>query len=148
MKSIFTTLSLLLLVGVSSFGMSGQIVVDTATHTLTVTLSGVNKRSGKIYIGLATDASSFNGQSIAQKSVDVPASGEVSVTFDHLKSGRYAVRVYQDLNDNQKIDMLGMMPTEPFGFSNVSMLMGPPDFEQSAFDLNGDQRIKITMIDM
>lgn len=148
MKTIITTLSLLLFVCVFSFGNPGRTVADTATHKLTVTLSGVNKRSGKVYIGLANDASSFSGQSIMQKSVNVPASGEISVTFDKLKTGRYAVRVYQDLNDNQKIDMAGMMPTEPFGFSNVSVLMGPPDFDQSAFDLDADKSIKITMIEM
>ncbi|QKZ11801.1 DUF2141 domain-containing protein [Spirosoma sp. KUDC1026] len=148
MKTIITTLSLLLFVCVFSFGNPGRMVADTATHKLTVTLSGVNKRSGKVYIGLANDASSFSGQSIMQKSVDVPASGEISITFDKLKTGRYAVRVYQDLNDNQKIDMAGMMPTEPFGFSNVSVLMGPPDFDQSAFDLDADKSINITMIEM
>jgi uncharacterized protein (DUF2141 family) len=148
MKTIITTLSLLLFVCVFSFGNPGRTAADTATHKLTVTLSGVNKRSGKVYIGLANDGKSFNGQSIAQKSVDVPTSGVISVTFDNLKAGRYAVRVYQDLNDNQKIDMSGMMPTEPFGFSNVSVLMGPPDFDQSAFDLDADKSIEITMIEM
>jgi uncharacterized protein (DUF2141 family) len=148
MKTILTSLSLLLFTCVLSFGNSGRVTADTATHKLTVTLSGVNKRSGKVYVGLANDAKSFTGESILQKSVDVPASGEISVTFDALKPGRYAVRVYQDLNDNQKIDMAGMMPTEPFGFSNVSVLMGPPDFEQSAFDLTADQGIKVTMIEM
>lgn len=99
-------------------------------------------------MGLATNAASFMGESTQKKAVDVPASGELTVTFEGLAPGRYAVRVYQDLNDNQKMDFSGQMPTEPFGFSNVAMLMGPPDFDQSSFELTQNQSIRVRMIEM
>ena len=131
--------------------LAGHSIGTTSSvgaYQLTVVLSGVNKRSGKLYVGLANNAETFEKESLRNKVIDVPASGEIAITFDSLTAGQYAVRVYQDLNDNQKIDFSGMMPTEPFGFSNVTMVMGPPEFGQCAFDLNKDKRITITMINM
>lgn len=120
----------------------------TATHSLSVVVSNVNKRSGKLYMVLANNQASFTSESIQKKSVDVPPSGEITVTFEGVPSGRYAVRVFQDLNDNQKMDFSGQMPNEPFGFSNVAMLMGPPDFDQSSFELTENQSIRIRMLEM
>ncbi|WP_420147325.1 DUF2141 domain-containing protein [Spirosoma sp.] len=153
MKTIIT-FALLIVLAIASFGkpcLAQQTTAATstsATHKLTVVISNVNNRTGKLYIGLANNAASFTGESIQNKSVDVPASGEITVTFEGLTPARYAVRVYQDLNNNQKMDFSGQMPTEPFGFSNVAMLMGPPDFDQSSFELNEDKNIRIRMMEM
>lgn len=155
MKTIITTtLTILLFIGTFGKPCLAQQTTSvasasaTATHSLTVTVFNVNKRSGKLYVGLATNAANFMGESIQKKAVDVPASGEITVTFEGLAPSRYAVRVYQDLNDNQKMDFAGQMPTEPFGFSNVTMLMGPPDFDQSSFELTGNQSIRVRMLEM
>ena len=155
MKTIITTaLTIILFIGACSKSSFAQQTTSatsgsaTATHSLTVTVSNVNKRSGKLYVGLANNAATFTGESAQRKMVDVPASGEMTVTFEGLAPGRYAIRVFQDLNDNQKMDFSGQMPTEPFGFSNVAMLMGPPDFDQSSFELTGNQSIRVRMLEM
>jgi uncharacterized protein (DUF2141 family) len=123
-------------------------VTEPATYKLTVTFSNVNTRKGKIYVGLANDADSFDGSSFRKARVEVPATGEISVSFESLPAGKYAVRVYQDVNENEKFDRSGQMPAEPFGFSNVKMLMGPPDFTTCAFDLNENKSINISIIEM
>ena len=123
-------------------------VTEPATYTLTVTFSNINTRTGKLYIGLANDAASFDGSSFRKTRVDVPPTGQISVSFESLPAGKYAVRVYQDGNENGKLDMTGQMPNEPFGFSNVKMLMGPPSFDQSAFDLNENKSINISLMEM
>ncbi len=56
-----------------------------------------------------------------------------------LPSGRYAVVVYHDLNDNGRLDhnLLGF-PAEPLGFSGgfvLSLTSGLPSFEKLRFDL-------------
>lgn len=151
MKNLIPTLALLISVLSNAFATtttSAKPTSETATYKLTVTITQVNKRTGKLYVGLATDEATFKGTSAETKAVDVPPSGEITVTFDNLPEGRYAVRVYQDLNDNKKMDFSGQMPTEPFGFSNVAMLMGPPNFDQSSFDLNESKAVKIIMMEM
>lgn len=117
-------------------------------YTLTVVIPNVSKRTGKIHLGLANSTETFDGESLRTKVVDVPASGEIVVTFDSLVAGRYAVRLYQDLNGNNKIDFNGPIPAEPFGFSNVTMLMGPPNFGQCAFDLAENKRIPVSLMEM
>ncbi|UFH55181.1 DUF2141 domain-containing protein [Spirosoma sp. KNUC1025] len=135
-------------VSASAQQTTSTTAVSTATYSLTVVISNVNNRTGKLYVGLANNPASFDGESSQQKVVDVPASGEIPVVFDGLTPGRYAVRLYQDLNGNQKIDFAGQIPSEPFGFSNVTMLMGKPDFNESSFDLNENKTIRIRMIEM
>ena len=99
-----------------------------------------------IYIGLANNESSFAGASYRYARLTVPATGEVNVQFKNMSAGRYAVRVYQDLNDNTKLDYAGPMPTEPFGFSNIDKLTSRPTFDVCAFDLNDTKAIAITLI--
>ncbi|GAB3892488.1 DUF2141 domain-containing protein [Spirosoma agri] len=151
MKTTFVTLALLIGLFTHSFALRitpAKPKADTAAYTVTVVISDVTKRTGKLYIGLATNESTFTGQSAKTQAVDVSATGDITITFDKLPAGRYAIRAYQDLNDNQKMDFLGQMPSEPFGFSNVTMLMGPPSFDQCSFELSASKLIQLKMIEM
>jgi len=122
---------------------------DSATHTLTVSFSNVAKRSGMLYVGLYNSAASFDASDAYRKTrIEVLATGEISVSFDALPAGKYAIRAFQDLNDNMKLDRSGQMPTEPFGFSNVKMLMGPPIFIDCALDLPENKTVSISLISM
>ena len=116
---------------------------DSAGYKLTVVLNNVAQRTGMLYIGIDNSDATFNKDSYRKTRIAVPATGEVQVSFDGLPAGRYSVRVYQDLNANQKLDFSGPMPTEPFGFSNVKMLMSPPTFNQCAFALDGSKTVEI-----
>ena len=118
------------------------------TYSLTVVISNVNNRSGKLYVGLANNQASFTGESFQRKVIDVTPSGELTTVFGGLPAGKYAVRLFQDLNGNEKMDFSGQMPSEPFGLSNVSMLMGPPDFDQSSIDLTENKSIRVRVMEM
>lgn len=117
--------------------------------SVTVTVKGINQRSGKIYATLSNDANSFpQSGGFATAIAEVGKDGDVILKFENIIEGRYAVVLFQDLNGNKTLDMNGMMPTEPFGFSNVTMLMGPPNFEQSAFELSENKTIEISLMAM
>ena len=119
---------------------------DSATYKLTIDFANVTKRTGTLYVGLVNEAADFNGSSYRKTRVVVPATGDIQVSFEGLPAGKYAVKFYQDLNANMKLDYSGQMPAEPFGFSNVTMLMAPPSFSQCAFDLNAPRTIAVSMI--
>lgn len=56
--------------------------------------------------------------------------GRVTLSFDDLESGEYAVMLYHDENGNGELDknLLGL-PLEGFGFSNAAKAsFGPPKF--------------------
>jgi uncharacterized protein (DUF2141 family) len=148
MKAILFTLALLVAVFSQSFARTASTPVDSATHKLTVTVTGIAQRTGKLHVGLATDDKTFSGKSAITQIVDVPATGDATITFADLKPGKYAVRVLQDMNDNKTMDFSGQMPSEPFGFSNVTMLMGPPTFDQCAFALDGNKSVQVSMMEL
>ena len=79
--------------------------------------------------------------SVHTTSVDA-AKGSVVFTFDDVAPGRYAIALLHDENANGKADRaLGMIPKEGFGFSrDAKVRMGPPKFDDAAFDLKGDDK--------
>lgn len=147
MKTLLITLALLIgsLINVMA-ASSPAIPGDSATYKLTVGFTNVAKRIGTLYVGLINDGADINGDSYRKTRIEIPATGEFQVSFDGLPAGKYAVKVFQDLNTNQKLDVSGHMPTEPFGFSTINMLTGPPTFDKCAFDLNASKTIAINLI--
>ena len=119
---------------------------DSATYTLTVNVANLARHTGTLYVGLDNSDATFNKESYRKTRIEIPATGDVQVSFAGVPAGRYAIRVFQDLNTNQKLDFSGSLPKEPFGFSNVKMLMGPPTFNQCAFDVNTAKTITVQLI--
>lgn len=116
-------------------------------YSVTVVVKGIQQRQGKVYASITNDANSFpRGGGIKSAIAEVTAEGEVTLKFENILEGKYAIVMYQDLNDNKQLDMNGEMPAEPFGFSNVTMLMGPPSFEQCSFDLNENKAIAVGLM--
>jgi uncharacterized protein (DUF2141 family) len=65
------------------------------------------------------------------------------VVFSNLPMGQYAVSVYQDANDNGKLDTnIFGIPTEKYGFSNGARM---PNWNKCVFDFNGDKTITIQL---
>ncbi len=66
------------------------------------------------------------------------------IIVNNLKPGKYAFRYFHDENDNKKIDKYWIgAPKEGFGFSNDVMgLFGPPEFEDTIFEVKENTTIK------
>ena len=57
-----------------------------------------------------------------------------AVALGGLAPGRYALSVVHDENGNGKLDKLGFVPREGFGFSNnPAIRFGPPRFDAVTF---------------
>ena len=102
---------------------------------LKVEIEGVKKITGRIYIALYKNKEDFNNNKpFAYFSADVK-NHFITAESPDLTPGVYAVKVFQDLNGNKKLDtsLLGI-PKESFGFSNNAMgFFGPPDFQDCSF---------------
>lgn len=103
---------------------------------LVVELQNVRDSAGNIRASLYREPDSFRKEDKALKVVSLPASsGTLSLSFNDLPPGRYALMVYHDSNADQKLNLrLGMFPIEGYGLSNNPKVIGPPKFEDSAFD--------------
>jgi uncharacterized protein (DUF2141 family) len=61
-------------------------------------------------------------------------------SFD-VPYGKYAITIYQDLNENSEADMNFLsIPKEPIGFGNNYKPFGEPKFESCAIDFNADSK--------
>lgn len=70
------------------------------------------------------------------KSVEA-AGRTVRCSFDELIPGVYAVKVFHDINADNKLNTSWIgWPQEPYGFSNDAPVnMGPPPFKLAAFEV-------------
>ncbi len=106
---------------------------------LEIIINEVRNAAGVIYVAVFADADSFPmpHRDVAHRVVQ-PRNGSVRTLIEDLPSGRYAVAVFHDENDNQDFDLrFGILPREGYGFSNdAHALLRPPEFEQAAFDLS------------
>ncbi|MBU2871632.1 DUF2141 domain-containing protein [Colwellia sp. E2M01] len=73
--------------------------------------------------------------------------GIAEFTFSNIENGRYALRVFQDLNDNGFLDRSSSdIPVEPIGFSNnPSLFGGEPTPEDSVINVTQDTIISINL---
>jgi uncharacterized protein (DUF2141 family) len=97
----------------------------------------VGERTGAVMVAL------FDSDVGYQKSLPVQSSrievnaGSVKVVFRGLKPGRYAAKVFHDVDDDGAMDVNAFdMPTEPFAFSNnAPPRFGAPAWSAAAFEV-------------
>jgi uncharacterized protein (DUF2141 family) len=115
---------------------------------LTIEISGIAPNRGKIYVALYDQPEAFPIAGRQRVGQIVPAeAAHLTVRFNDLPKGRYAVVAFQDLNGNGKLDknLLGM-PKEPYGFSNSARgTAGPPKFHDAAVTLDADGATSIVL---
>ena len=103
-----------------------------------VTIDGLHSAQGNVFIGLYASPSKFlNGnQSDAMRKVRA-SPGPITVTFDNLPPGTYAVGAYHDENANDHLDtsVIGL-PVEGYALSNgVRAVFSKPNFYEAAFSV-------------
>ena len=112
---------------------------EVESSTVTVRVDGLRNTNGYINISIYDGTGDFPGEPLALKEVEVESSA-MDIVFEDLEPGSYAIAVVHDENGNGDIDMNTYgMPTEGFGFSNEAQAeMGPPSFDEAAFDVDGE----------
>jgi len=112
-----------------------------------VTIDGLHSAQGNVFVGLYASPAKFlqGNQSDAQKRVRA-RTGPITVAFDNLPPGTYAVGAFHDENGNDHLDtnFLGL-PIEGYALSNgVRAVMSKPTFQQAAFTVgNGDKPVAL-----
>ena len=136
-------LALLLLVVFSGYSQSQK-----TTHTLNITVAKFENTKGSLRACITDQKNNFLKDCLFSKIVSIE-NETVSLSFENLKDGVYAVSVYHDENKNGVLEASGLFgfPSEPFGFSNnPSMLFGSPSFKRSSIKVNADKKITIKLI--
>lgn len=108
-------------------------------ETVTVTLNGVEARPGRIMASLST-REQFLRAGPAHEAVAEPVAGGVTLTFENVAAGDYALMVMHDLDGNGQFDF----GVDGWAFSNSDRPMtGPPAFDDHKFTV-GDAPVTLT----
>ena len=109
---------------------------------LSIACNSTNK-TGVLHLAIYNDPERFpnEGEHYVFQKVNCEDSKNAPIQISGIPFGEYAVAVFQDLNDNNKLDRnLWGIPTEPYGFSkNPKAKWQKPSFKDAAFTLNANQ---------
>ncbi len=113
------------------------LIGSSPAGSIHVTVDHLRNTKGHLLLSLYNSSDGFPGD--AQKAVRkerVSISGSaVTVDFDNLPAGDYAVAILHDENDDGKMNTTFIgLPKEGYGFSNDAMgTFGPPSFRKASF---------------
>ncbi|SEQ58616.1 Uncharacterized conserved protein, DUF2141 family [Hyunsoonleella jejuensis] len=116
-------------------------------NSVTVTVSNLENNNGKVFISLYNSEDSFLGRGFKSTFSKIE-NNSCKVVFKNVPNGTYAISLFHDENDNNKMDtgMFGI-PREDYGCSNNAKgFMGPPKWEDAKFTLTNEsitQHIKL-----
>ena len=103
-------------------------------NSIKVTVVNPLNNNGKVFFGLYTKEN-FRKQPLQSKK-GIIENKKSSITFENVPNGVYAIICFHDENENNIMDFeANGMPLESYGTSNNPLLMGPPQFEVSKFEL-------------
>jgi uncharacterized protein (DUF2141 family) len=120
-----------------------QSTPELANGKLVVSVQGFEQSKGQACFSLFASPQGFPSKAanaLQSRCVEV-TDNAITITFDGLKPGNYAVAVFHDINKDGVLNQnrLGI-PTERFGFSNNPRIVaGPPKFGDSRVVLMGQE---------
>lgn len=113
--------------------------------SITVTIDNVTSDKGTVKLSLHTADTFMKGKGLMSAQSKIK-NGKITVTFENVNPGDYAIIAFHDENENSKMDFReNGMPLESYGMSNNSMAFGPPNYNDAKFtvaDKNLDLNIR------
>jgi uncharacterized protein (DUF2141 family) len=114
---------------------------------LTIEITNIKQAKGTMNVAIYDAKSDFPDEKSPTffRIIPIQNTDNLKMTIE-LPKGQYAVAIFQDLNNNKKLDknIVGF-PKEPYGFSNnFRPKFAAPKFEDCAFDIgNTPQTVSI-----
>lgn len=125
---------------------------NTNSNDVSLQLEITNIQKAKGYINIAVSSGTENflkdDKILVAQRVPVKKIGLIQIHLDNLPRGEYAIALFHDINDNNKLDtnFLGV-PNEPYGFSNnARSKWGPAKYEEAKFQLNKKQQKMVIVL--
>jgi len=139
MKKILLLLAIIFL---GTFSLQAQ----EETFDLKVEITGMDTDKGKVFLALYNSEATFLKKSEDTKDANAIVKDKRAIAiFKGLKKGEYAISLFHDENDNNKMDTkIFGIPKEPYCFSNDAKgFMGPPKFKDAKFIVDTNKTITI-----
>ncbi len=137
----------------AAFGAAAMLAAFAApanAGTITITVTDLRNTDGVVRACMTTVEDIFPRcirDPNSHRTV-VPAGDTVTIRFDGVEPGKYAIALLHDENEDGKANrFLGMAPREGYGFSrDAPVRMAPPKWDDAVFDVSEDaQSVTIKM---
>lgn len=118
------------------------------TYNLTIVIDGMSSSEGKVNLGMFNSEVGFpEREHIYQYKIVKSSETAVTVVFENLPKGEYAIAAYHDKNSNTYLDKnIFGYPTENFGFTNnARRAMSSPSFDEAKIVLDKNITTHITL---
>lgn len=131
---------------ISSVSINQQVGPPTE---LTLELSGIKNKQGSILVYIHDNQDSYySDDNIYTDSISFfrmkkikAVSSTMTIVFDDIPAGRYAITSYHDEDDDGRLDRMFIptgMPSEPYGSTNGSVaLLSKGSFEEALIEVKG-----------
>ena len=138
------------LLGLSLAGMMVSAAAPAAAGSVTITVTDLRNTKGVVRACMTTVENVFPKcrRDPASHRTVVKAADTITIRFDDVEPGDYAIALLHDENEDGKANrVLGMAPKEGYGFSrDAPVRMAPPDWEDAVFSVGtASQNLTIKM---
>jgi uncharacterized protein (DUF2141 family) len=116
-----------------------------SSATLKIVVTDIQVGKGNVVVEVYGNDKDFIKNPLKAQTI-IATANSMDFSFD-IPDGIYAVMIYQDINENKKLDrrMIGI-PKEPYGLSNnYTPHFGPPKFEDCKFKLVNETTLTIKL---
>lgn len=144
-RVIAMTLGVVVALSLAGCGDNNKEVTQySGQHDLKIVATGIRSSTGYVRGVLCTASEGYPNQCAITQDVEAKE-GQVVWEFKSVPAGKYAFAAYHDENNDKKINFLNVrMPSEGLMFSNNMMgRSGPPNFNQSAFELTKSTKMVV-----
>ncbi len=121
----------MLFMGLALMGAMG-LAQEKKGVTITVKIQNVDSDEGSVSAILHTKDNFLKDDGVAATKV-AAKKGQVTLAFENIPPGTYAILAMHDANDNDKMDLFLGIPKEQYATSGKKNTFGPPRFNSSKF---------------
>jgi len=119
----------------------GSLILN-AQNTIKVKIINFASDKGVAQIGLFNTETSFLDKVYKGKEVNIKDQEAVAV-FTDIPNGTYAISVFHDKNEDEKLNTFLGIPTENYAASNnAPSKFGPPKWKDAKFEVRNGEIVK------
>ena len=147
MKKVLILMSFLIFAGCAQKQLKPVEALPEGQLSLVVNVDGIQCCEGVMRLAVYNDSEYWlSSSNMVRGRLSFVLQESQTYEIHGLPKGKYAVVVYQDTNNDSKLDRwFGLLPKEPYGFSNNVGRFGPASFNKAAINLYEDKTISIQL---
>jgi uncharacterized protein (DUF2141 family) len=121
--------------------LNGSLILN-AQNTIEVEIINFESDKGVAQVGLFNTETSFLDKVYKGKAVKIKDQKAIAI-FTDIPDGTYAISVFHDKNEDEKLNTFLGIPTEKYAASNnAPSKFGPPKWKDAKFEVRNGEIVK------